>query len=157
MSGAEPKPVRSRVAVTWDEVARDAAALAARVPAGRPWRGVIAVARGGLVPAVLVSRSLGIALIESISLSTNAEQPQDRPWHLALSRLGDGLDWLLIDDLADSGATIRAVKSVLPKVHAGVLYAKPAGRPFVDSFARAFDQDGWIDFPWEAAAPDILR
>ncbi len=65
---------------------------------------------------------------------------------------GDGAGWLVIDDLVDSGTTMRIVRAILPKAHVAVLYAKPAGRPLADSFVDEFPQDSWIDFPWEMAA-----
>jgi xanthine phosphoribosyltransferase len=65
------------------------------------------------------------------------------------SAAGDGTGWLVIDDLVDTGATMRIVREILPKAHVGVLYAKPVGRPLADSFVAEFPQESWIDFPWE--------
>ncbi|MDB5392852.1 MAG: xanthine-guanine phosphoribosyltransferase, partial [Rhodospirillales bacterium] len=62
--------------------------------------------------------------------------------------------WLVIDDLVDTGATMRIVRTMLPRAYVGVLYAKPTGRPFADTFVREFPQDSWIDFPWEAQSVD---
>ena len=65
---------------------------------------------------------------------------------------GDGEGWLVIDDLVDTGTTMRIIRGILPKAHVGVLYAKPVGRPLAHTFIREFPPDSWIDFPWEMAA-----
>ena len=62
---------------------------------------------------------------------------------------GDGEGWLLIDDLVDTGRTARAVRERLPKAHFATIYAKPLGRPIVDTFVREFRQEEWIYFPWD--------
>ena len=62
---------------------------------------------------------------------------------------GDGDGWLLIDDLVDTGRTALAVRERLPKAHFATLYAKPLGRPVVDTFVKEFRQEKWIYFPWD--------
>ena len=62
---------------------------------------------------------------------------------------GDGEGFLLIDDLVDTGGTARVVRALVPKAHFAALYAKPAGRAFVDTFVKEFKQNKWIYFPWD--------
>ena len=62
---------------------------------------------------------------------------------------GDGEGFLLIDDLVDTGRTAQAVRRMLPRAHFATLYAKPAGRPIVDTFVKEFRQEKWIHFPWD--------
>ncbi len=62
---------------------------------------------------------------------------------------GDGEGWLIIDDLVDTGHTARVVREMLPKAHFATVYAKPAGRPLVDTFVTEVSQDTWILFPWD--------
>jgi xanthine phosphoribosyltransferase len=62
---------------------------------------------------------------------------------------GDGAGFLLIDDLVDTGKTAQVVRQMLPKAHFATLYAKPAGRPFVDTCVKEFKQNKWIFFPWD--------
>jgi len=45
--------------------------------------------------------------------------------------------------------TARAVRALLPKAHFATIYAKPAGRPLVDTFVTEVSQDTWIYFPWD--------
>ena len=57
--------------------------------------------------------------------------------------------WLIVDDLVDTGETAKALKLMLPKAHLATVYAKPAGRPLVDTFVTEVSQDTWIFFPWD--------
>ena len=56
----------------------------------------------------------------------------------------------LLDDLVDTGRTAKLVKEMIPKAHFATVYAKPAGRPVVDTFITEVSQDTWILFPWDA-------
>jgi xanthine phosphoribosyltransferase len=38
---------------------------------------------------------------------------------------------------------------MLPKAHFATVYAKPEGRPLVDTFITEVSQDTWILFPWD--------
>ena len=44
---------------------------------------------------------------------------------------------------------LQAVRQLLPKAYFATLYAKPAGRPIVDTFVKEFKQTKWIHFPWD--------
>ena len=64
---------------------------------------------------------------------------------------GKGSAVLVIDDLVDTGATARVVREMLPKAHFATVYAKPKGKPMVDSYITEVSQDTWIFFPWDMA------
>lgn len=134
--------------VSWSELHRDARALAWRLLDNNPWKGVIAITRGGLVPAAIVARELEVRLVDTICVTTYNEQNQGSSQ--ILKRFdGDGKGFLLIDDLVDTGATAKIVKEMVPKAHFATVYAKPAGRPLVDTYITEVSQDTWIRFPWD--------
>ena len=54
--------------VSWDEFHRDAKALAERLASAGPWRGIVAISRGGLVPATIIARALNIRVVETVSV-----------------------------------------------------------------------------------------
>ncbi len=56
---------------------------------------------------------------------------------------------LIVDDLVDTGATAKVVREMLPKAHFATVYAKPSGRPLVDTFVTEVSQDTWIYLPWD--------
>jgi xanthine phosphoribosyltransferase len=134
--------------VSWEELHRDARALSWRLAERGPFEGIVAVTRGGLVPAHIVARELDIRLIDTICVSSYDVEVQRQPEIIKGVR-GDGAGWLIVDDLVDTGRTGRLVREVLPKAHFATVYAKPAGRPVVDTFVTEVSQDTWILFPWD--------
>ena len=141
--------------VSWQELHRDSKALAWRLVDLGSWQGIVAIARGGLVPAAIIARELEIRLIETICVSSYDHQTQGRVKILSAPDT-DGESWLIIDDLVDTGATAKAVRERLPKAHFAAVYAKPAGRPMVDTFITEVSQDTWIHFPWDTE-PQCVR
>ena len=140
--------------VTWDQLHRDARALAWRLIGLGPFRGVVAITRGGLIPAAIIARELEARLVETVSIITygrgEAEWEKGTPEVIKPPlAAGDGEGFLLIDDLVDTGTTARVVRALLPKAHFATVYAKPAGKAQVDSFITEVSQDTWILFPWD--------
>lgn len=136
--------------VTWDQLHRDAKALAWRLMDYGPFKGVVAITRGGLIPAAIIARELDIRLVESICVVTYDEETKGAPVVTKpATAAGDGTGFLLIDDLVDTGTTARVVRGLLPKAHFATVYAKASGRPTVDTFITEVSQDTWILFPWD--------
>ena len=136
--------------ISWEQLHRDAKALAWRLLDHDYFKGIIAITRGGLVPAAIVARELDIRLIDTVCV--NSYDWKDRRGEVeVLKRLPqDGDGWLLIDDLVDTGRTAAVVREMLPKAHFATVYAKPQGRPLVDTYITEVSQDTWILFPWDA-------
>src|SRR5689334_22024988 len=138
MSVAQTPPV-IHLPVSWEEIRRDSVALADKVRARGPWQGIVAVARGGLVPAALVARALGLRCVETVSVASYEREKLGTPTLIKTPvAAGDGAGWLVIDDLVDTGTTMTLIRDLLPKAHVGVLYAKPAGRALAHDFIREF-------------------
>ena len=144
--------------VSWEELHRTAKALAWRLVGIGPFNGIVAITRGGLVPAAIIARELDIRLIDTVCMSSYSEEEAGgakdgvhKPGELKLLKgvSGDGTGLLIIDDLVDTGRTAKYVREMLPKAHFATMYAKPAGRPLVDSFVTEVSQDTWIYFPWD--------
>ena len=136
--------------VSWEELHRNAKALAWRLNSIGPFNGVIAITRGGMVPAAIVSRELEIRMIDTICIASyQGDKQEDLNIIKEVNYPDAGEGWLMIDDLVDTGDTARAVRKMLPKAHFATIYAKPAGRPMVDTFITEVSQDTWIFFPWD--------
>ena len=152
-------PVRTKTfPVTWDELHRHARALAWRLLELGPWTAIIAVTRGGLVPAAIVARELDVRLVDTVCIASYDDRAQG-DLKILKAVAGDGAGMLIIDDLVDTGETARVVREMLPKAHFATVYAKPAGRPLVDTYVTEVSQDTWILFPWDIApqfAPPIV-
>ena len=157
-------PTRKEFPVSWDELHRNSKALAWRLVEEAPFNGIVAITRGGLVPAAIVARELDVRLIDTVCIASYGLEAKDRAATdkdgladrdqsgvtlLKRPDIGDGTGWLIVDDLVDTGKTARAVRDLLPKAHFASVYAKPAGRPLVDTFITEVSQDTWILFPWD--------
>lgn len=134
--------------VSWSELHRDAKALAWRLLEIRQWKGIIAITRGGLVPAAIIARELEVHIVDTICIKTYDEQKQSGTSILKPFE-GDSEGYLLIDDLVDTGSTARIVRNMVPDAHFATVYAKPAGKPLVDTYITEVSQDTWIRFPWD--------
>jgi xanthine phosphoribosyltransferase len=100
------------------------------------------------VPAAIVARELEVRLVDTICISSYDHQSQGE-LNVLKSIEGDGENMLIVDDLVDTGKTAKMVREMLPKAHLATVYAKPAGRPLVDTFITEVSQDTWIHFPWD--------
>jgi xanthine phosphoribosyltransferase len=150
-------PYKKLFPVSWQELHRDAKALAWRLHGMKPWRGVVAITRGGLVPAAIVARELGVRIVDTVSIKAYEHQTIGAAQILKPASIGGDNDTLLIvDDLVDTGTTAKSVRESLPGAHFATVYAKPAGRPQVDSYVTEVSQDTWILFPWDSE-PQFIR
>jgi xanthine phosphoribosyltransferase len=161
---AERLPHEKGFHVSWDQIHRDARALAWRLDGKGPgedgtWKAVVGITRGGLVPAMIVSRELDIRVVDTISVKSyhsgggKADQRREAQVIKAPNEalMGDGEGILIVDDLVDSGKTLELIRSLYPKAHFATVYAKPHGKPQVDSYITEVSQDTWIFFPWDMA------
>ena len=144
--------------VSWDQLHRDARALAWRLDGHGPddgaWKAVVAITRGGMAPAMIVARELDIRTVDPIAVKSYHHQDQGTASVLKApdaAMMGDGTGVLVVDDLVDSGKTLEVVRRMLPQAHFATVYAKPKGEPMVDTFITGVSQDTWIFFPWDMA------
>ena len=137
--------------ITWERIHQDCKILAARLHLEGNWNRIVGVARGGLVPAAIIARELNIRLVDTICVSSYSVREQGEANLLKEVRSEDGgKNWLVIDDLVDTGRTAQIVRKVLPNAYFATVYSKPEGRPFVDTYIMEVTQDTWILFPWDA-------
>lgn len=144
--------------ISWDQIHRDSRALAWRLDGQGPdngaWKAVVAITRGGMAPAMIAARELDIRTVDTISVKSYDHQEQSAAQVLKApdsELMGDGTGILIIDDLVDSGKTLELVRELYPNAHFATVYAKPKGRPQVDTFITEVSQDTWIFFPWDMA------
>src|SRR5579871_5631374 len=144
--------------VSWDQFHRDARALAWRLNGAGPFDAIVTVTRGGLVPAAIVARELNVRLIETVCVASYHDYQSQGALKVlkgvaeSIVAVGGGAGQgvLIVDDLVDTGKTARVVRDLLPKAHFATVYAKPMGRPLVDTFITEVSQDTWIVFPWDS-------
>ena len=142
--------------VSWDQFHRDSRALAWRLSGAGPFEAIVCITRGGLVPAAIVARELGIRVIETVCVASYDHTRQadlkilkDVATSVIARGGAAGAGVLIVDDLVDTGQTATVVRGILPHAHFATVYAKPMGRPMVDTFITEVSQDTWIYFPWD--------
>ena len=145
---------RQTLSISWDRFHADCRLLSLRLGEMPPFAAMVAVARGGLVPAAIVARELSIRAVETVSVASyRGETAQGLAAVLKpvaptyLESGGAGL--VVVDDLVDTGQTVRLLRGLLPRAHYACVYAKPAGRTLVDTVIADVSQETWIYFPWD--------
>ena len=144
--------------ISWDQIHRDSRALAWRLDGKGPdngaWKAIVAITRGGMAPAMIIARELDVRTVDTISVKSYSHQDQAEAEVLKAPDadiIGDGTGILIIDDLVDTGRTLKVVRDLYPNAHFATVYAKPEGREMVDTFITEVSQDTWIFFPWDMA------
>ena len=113
-----------RIKLSWDDVEGVVNDLCDRIPFDIPLvDSVHGLARGGLIPAVMISHKLELPYVEVIGKHT-----------------------LVVDDICDSGVTL----SKAPGVYTAVLYHKPHTSCFTPNiYGKLHEGDEWLIYPWE--------
>ncbi len=144
--------------VSWDDMDRLVAGLAERL-AGVSFDVLLAITRGGLVPAGMLAYRLGIRniLVAAVEYYDDHGQPGPHPTFLQFPAdpLLRNQRVLVVDEVWDSGTTILAVTDRIRQ--AGgipttvVLHWKP-GRSVVASQpdVHAVATDAWVVYPFKA-------
>jgi len=118
---------------------------------------VIAIARGGLIPAGALAYALGIKAAGTLNVEFYSDVEETLPDPVVLAPLLDtdaivGKRLLVVDDVADSGRTLDLVLGLLRKhtteVRSAVMYTKP--RTIVQPDYSWLETDRWINFPWSS-------
>ncbi len=142
------------IPIAWELFHRDTRALAHKLmeSGAGPFKGIVAITRGGLIPASILARELDLRLIDCIGVVTYDDRVAGKPQVIKAASAvdNDGEGWLIVDDLVDSGVTAREVKRLLPKAHLATVYAKPAGQNEAHTFAVPIKEGVWLLFPWDA-------
>ena len=143
---------QQNIFISWDELHRDCRELCRQlIEMDRRFESVVAVTRGGLIPAAVVARELDVRLVDTICVVRyrGAEGQQQEEAEVLKAPDGDGSGCLLIDDLVDTGRTAKAIRQCMPEAFFATVYAKPEGRPSTDLCIREVPQTTWIRFPWD--------
>ena len=98
---------------------------------------VYGIPRGGLVPATILSHALEKERPTRLVTSLDHLDPSD--WH----RL------VIVDELVDSGDTIKSLKTRFPEAITVALYQRYSARYSADVVGHTVENDDWLVFPWE--------
>jgi hypoxanthine phosphoribosyltransferase len=95
---------------------------------------IYGVPRGGLIPATWISHKTGIKYQQINSVQ--------------ISKMADLSHILIIDDICDSGKTVKELRENFPKVKVACLYHKETAIETPDIYGKIVG-DEWLVFPWE--------
>jgi len=148
--------------VSWDEYNRLVEKLALQVHAsGWPFDAIVCLARGGMrvgdVLSRLFDKPLGVMFVSSYREDGGTRQSRMYIGeHIASARPLPGGHWLLVDDLADSGATLSEVLPVLrerrpdvTEIRTAVIWRKGASTFRPDYCLEHLPTNPWIHQPFE--------
>lgn len=132
------------IELSWRDIDNIVLSLASKVQ-DRGYTAVVGLARGGVVPAIMLSHQLGIKF-ESVTWQTRDGGLQE------IGRLNNIINRekvLIVDDICDSGLTLTQVKANHPDADVAVLATK-VDTKLVDFVGRTYYNDErWVVFPWE--------
>lgn len=147
--------------VTWPELDRLVGLLADRLR-GQTFDVLLAITRGGLVPAGMLAYRLGLRdiLVAAVEYYDDHGQPGPHPtfFQFPADPLLRGKRVLVVDEVWDSGTTINAVTTRVRQAGGepttAVLHFKPArsvvpGHPDV----HAVETDRWVVYPFKSEVP----
>jgi hypothetical protein len=154
-----------RETLTWEDFGRASRGLAQAI-AGDGYRPdlVLAVARGGLLPAGAISYALDVKNLHLVNVEfyTGVEARLDLPVMLPpVPQTVDlsGATVLIVDDVADTGATIELVRDFcaghVADARCAVIYEKPHSTVKCEYVWKRTDK--WINFPWSTEPPITPR
>lgn len=142
--------------LTWMDVQRLSEKLADQIAESgfRPDI-IVAVSRGGFDPARILSDELNIRSLASLQVIYYAgiNERNDKPQvKYPLNADISGLNVLVVDDVADSGNSLKVVKEYIDSlgprvVKMATLHHKPWSTFEPDFYAESVDK--WIIYPWE--------
>ncbi len=118
---------------------------------GKKYDFILAITRGGVFPAYYLAKALNLPL-ETINLSSYADQQAGNIVHTTVEGFScevlDPEKCLLVDDIFDSGQTIKYVQKRYPGIDTASTYARWEDHTLT-YVGEVLDYETWIDFPWE--------
>ena len=139
-----------QIYISWQDFHQHAKQLAQKLKTIREFNKIIAISRGGLIPAGIIAYELDIRNTQAINISSYDGEEQRKAENVVIKADIDDVDekTLIIDDLSDTGKTFQLVRQLFPQAYLASVYAKPTGTKYVDMHAVAVP-DKWLVFPWD--------
>ena len=139
-----------KIHIRWEEFHQDVKTVCKKIKSSGTYNKIVAISRGGLLPAGIIAYELDIRNCHSLNIATYIGGE-----HRQLERLENLEDagtvdekTLIVEDLSDSGQTFHLLRKEFPQARYVSIYSKPAGLNEVDIYARELP-DQWIVFPWD--------
>jgi xanthine phosphoribosyltransferase len=144
------QPVKLKI--TWDQFHADTKLLGNRLY-GLDIKGIVAITRGGLVPACLLAHRLNVNMIDCLGAGSYVQDQRKKValYKIPHSHFKSMKGVIVVDELSETGNTLREARRLLPDALLCTVYNKqkdPGGGP-VEVWGRLADPKVWLQFPWE--------
>jgi hypoxanthine phosphoribosyltransferase len=149
-----------RISLAWDQIHKDCKDLANLIG---PCDAIVAIGRGGLVPGAIISYIFDVPVanfaIKSYHDFTAGELEFGQIPGFKFNSEFREKRVVIIDDLSDKGKTLLAVKDYFESCEFtnfkfATLYIKKSTQFIPNFYIREFDDNIWLDFPWESVKLD---
>lgn len=140
----------NKIFIKWNEFHQDCKSLCQKIKASGEYNKIVAISRGGLIPAGILAYELDIRNSQAVNISSYDEDRQRADSDVEVFGSVGVVDehTLIVDDLSDTGKTFHILRKLYPNAKYVTVYAKSKGQPVVDIFQKAMP-DEWIVFPWD--------
>ena len=142
--------------ISWETFHEDTKNLAKKIKETGEYNKIVAVSRGGLIPAGILAYELNIRNNSCINISSYDGNENDENYKrrsneditidINLEDVDDKT--LVIDDLLDTGRTFQILRSFFPNAKFVSVYSKIPNSKDVDIMSRIIP-DNWVVFPWD--------
>jgi uncharacterized protein len=145
-----PKPVINeetspKVYCTWEEVGTLVKKLTTKIQKSqKKYQTILGITNGGIIPARLVARELGMDHIQFIPVRNRDIQRDEMPILLKDNK------YLVIDEIYDTGNTFAKVYDSLKAFKCDFAFLMSRFRhQHITFVAKILNHDRWVVFPWE--------
>ncbi|CAL4321871.1 Xanthine-guanine phosphoribosyltransferase [Buchnera aphidicola (Protaphis terricola)] len=135
--------------VTWDMLQIYTRKLANRLVKLNSWNKIVAISRGGLVPASILARELNIRYVDTICIASYNYNSLKKNRTIIKKSQSNSSKIIIVDDLVDTGGTAKIIRKLYPKAYFVTIFAKPMGKILVDNYIIDVSQNIWIEQPWD--------
>ncbi len=149
-----------RVSITWEQIANDCADLANNFG---PCDAIVAIGRGGLIPGTIISYTLDVPMV-NLAIRSYHDFAAGEVKFGQIPGLKFNSEFrdkrvVIVDDLSDKGNTLLAAKDYFESCEFtnfkfATLYIKRSTKFMPNFHVKEFDDNIWLDFPWESVKLD---
>jgi uncharacterized protein len=135
---------QGEISCSWQEIESLVKDLALQTrKSGKRYDCILGITNGGIIPAKLLSRELGINMIQFIPVRSKAIIKSEMPI------LQTNKHYLVVDDIYDTGDTYRKVADALSGFACDFSFCMSRHEQGVGLSPKVLNHEKWVVFPWE--------